>query len=385
MSLSQEMSRRNTLCRYLNEDVLLEILSYLTLSDTVCFDYAIVNDPDYNYVLGLLQKEKWEITESQFYDNTRFDDVAILEWLNSRHIPVEKFASPFLCDDNHLELLSGSSPILTSVEIECGRNITDHGLKVLSRSCSSSLRHVILRGCTEITSEGLRDLSRCSRISSLHINAYGISGEALSHMTRLSNLEVLDLGGCNELTDDTMRGMHCPLLTSLVLRRCCNITSEGLRFISEGCPSLMVLDVGFCNHIGDSGLAFLSRCRSLRHLDMVLCISVTDIGLMHLSEGCALLEHLILSSCHKITSVGIMDLARGCPSLVHLDVGSCDITDEGLLHLSQGCTALQFLNLQSCRKVTQQGIQYLQNFPAMIESNTTGCNQPAPEFDFHWE
>jgi hypothetical protein len=65
---------------------------------------------------------------------------------------------------------------------------------------------------------------------------------------------MLDLGGCNELTDDTMRGMHCLLLTSLVLRRCYNITSEGLRFISEGCPSLEYLDVGHCNHIGDSGL-----------------------------------------------------------------------------------------------------------------------------------
>ena len=148
----------------------------------------------------------------------------------------------------------------------------------------------------------MRGLSRCSQISFLHINAYGIFGEALSHMTRLSYLEVPDLGGCNELTDDTMRGMHCPLLTSLLLRRCCSITSEGLRFISEGCPSLVYLDIGYCNHIGDSGLAFLSRCRSLRHLDMMLCRSVTDIGTMHLSQGCALLEHLILS--RRATSAG---------------------------------------------------------------------------------
>ena len=113
------MSRRTALCRYLNEDVLLEILSYLTLSDTTCFDYALVNDPDYNYVLDLLRKGKLEISESH-YDDGRFDDVAILEWLNSRHIPVVKFSSPFICYDNHLELIATSGPALTSVEIECG-------------------------------------------------------------------------------------------------------------------------------------------------------------------------------------------------------------------------------------------------------------------------
>ena len=330
-------SLRNVLF-YLNEDVLLEILGYLTLSDTVCFDYAMVNGPDYHYVLGLLRKGKWEISKSQFHDDDVFHDLAILEWLNSRHIPVVKFSSPFNCYDHDLKRLAASDPMLTSVEIEGGRNITDHGLEVFSRSC----------------------------------------------LTHLSYLKVLDLSGCNELTDDTMRGMHCPLLTSLVLRRCCDITNEGLRFISEGCPSLMFLDLGYCNHIDDSGLAFLSRCRSLRHLDMVLCRAVSDIGLMHLSQGCTLLERLILASCFDISSIGMMYLARGCPSLVHLHVGGCDITDEGLLHLSQGCTALQFLNLQSCRKVTQQGIQYLQNCPAMIELNTIGCCQPLHMEDFFW-
>ena len=379
MALSRPL---NSLCHYLSEEVLLEVLSWLKLTDVTSLDAAMEGDIKHHpYFLRLLRRGKKEFT--LVFDNTKYendhvqltdscingsDDV--LQWLSLRRIPIVKFSCPFHCSDHHLELLSNMGAQLTSVEINCIRTITDQGLKALSRASASSLRSITLQGySTNITSEGLLDLSRCSNISTFQLNSYAISGEGLHHITHgLSHLEVLDLNGCYELTDDALRGMRCPLLTTLLLRGCQKVTHEGLRFISEGCQSLAYLDIRYCNQIEDTAIEFISRCRSLRHLDVMSC-SVTDIGLMHLSQGCALLKYLNVDNCYDITSVGMMHLANGCPSLEHLSVRFCEITDEGLLFPSQGCTALKVLNL--CRsQVTDEGIAHLLTCPALTVSQT---------------
>ena len=349
---------RNSLCHCLSEEELLEVLSWLTFKDVTSLDDAMEGDiRHHSYFLGLLRRGKKEFTlvfDNNEYENDHLQLIGcvngsddVLEWLSLRRIPIVKFSCPFHCSDRHLELLSNMSAQLKSVEINCIRTITDQGLKALSRASASSLRSITLQGYpTHITSEGLLDLSRCSNIATFHLNSHAISGEGLHHITRLSYLEVLDLNGCYELTDDALRGMRCPLLTTLQLRGCKQVTHEGLRFISEGCQSLAYLDIRCCDQIENTALEFISRCRSLRHLDVTSC-SVTDKGLMHLSQGCALLKYLNVDNCYGITSVGMMHLANGCPSLEHLSVRFCDITDEGLLFLSQGCTALKVLNF--CR------------------------------------
>lgn len=100
-------------------------------------------------------------------------------------------------------------------------------------------------------------------------------------------------------------------------------------------PALTHLNLSWCWHITDAGLAHLRKIPTLTHLDLTLCRLITDAGLAHL-------QHL--------------------PALTFLRLGWCEeITDAGLAYLRN--LPLTFLDLYQCKHITEAGLAHLEGLP----------------------
>jgi len=112
------------------------------------------------------------------------------------------------------------------------------------------------------------------------------------------------------------------------------ISNNGLRNLSETCPSLQSLNL-YLTNITDEGLKYLvDGCPQLEELSLDSCMKITDVGLRYLSDRCHELHSLNLCRCLKVTDMGLQYLAKECPKLSYLVLDYCKITDEGLRNLS---------------------------------------------------
>lgn len=87
------------------------------------------------------------------------------------------------------------------------------------------------------------------------------------------------------------------------------ITDVGIAAIANGCPSLEMINMAYCDKITDSSLISLAQCLRLKALE--------------------------IRGCPSISSVGLSAIAMGCKKLTVLDIKKCCINDAGLIHLAQ--------------------------------------------------
>lgn len=178
---------------------------------------------------------------------------------------------------------------------------------------------------------------------------------------------------------------------SLNLRWAASLSCEGLRLLASGhahyCTALLSLDLGFCELVGDAGVAALApELPSCRALVLTGCTRCGDASLQAVGRWLGALERLELELCARVTDVGVQAVVRGCTGLSDLRVGGCVklscistsmIADHckgrmrrlGLGGIAQLCDvdledigrmlALQHLELCACTKVSDAGIKHI--------------------------
>ena len=197
--------------------------------------------------------------------------------------------------------------------------ITDRGLRKLAVQCSM-LKEVILNHCTQIKRNGLASLSN-----------------------HCLGLETLTLRGT--LVANTELGkISCKALKQIDLHRSAEIRDSGLKKLVKGCPVIGSMSLSCCTEITNVGVSYLVKfCSLLYRLDLSFT-GVTDIGLARLGEGCKALKHIVLKQLRSITDTGLLQLAQGCPKLEVVDLSGCvNITEKGITSLLQQCPGLRRL------------------------------------------
>lgn len=168
--------------------------------------------------------------------------------------------------------------------------------------------------------EGLQALGRsdCSKtIKILNLNrCFRVSTNALNSISSLENLRSLSLSGCINITVSGASAIakKCTSLKFLSLAHCGACATDEL--IEQVCGSMRNLDnviLTECEKIGRRSLAALSKCRSLRRLDLTYCTNVDDNALMILSEATFEpgLSALYLVGCSKVTNAGLTWISDG--------------------------------------------------------------------------
>jgi hypothetical protein len=204
-------------------------------------------------------------------------------------------------------------------------------------------------------------------------------------------LTSLDLSGCNNITEtglmDLIYGLDANThtfdtqlkhLTSLNFSFCHWITDVSVTALSYRCPNLISLNLHCCNKITDRSIILLSNgCPQLTTVDLQQCVNITNDSIYALSIGCPKLTTLNLYFCDKITNDSIIALSNGCPHLIDLNLGVNDmISNASIIALSIGCPKLTTLNLCYCSKITDASIIALSNGCSKLSTiNLRYCNQ----------
>jgi hypothetical protein len=187
----------------------------------------------------------------------------------------------------------------------------------------------------ELTDEGLQHVASLRRLENLWLTATPmgppilketsrISDAGLAHLSGMSQLRLLDLGGAR-------------------------ITDEGLKQLAQHHPCLGELILNN-TLVTDAGMATLAKMPHLRIVSLA-STDITDAGLKTLAEK-LWLECLILTDTN-ITDEGVASL-RDLPKLNHLRLENTSISGAGL----KGFTALEYLFLSGTR-VTNDEMKHI--------------------------
>nr|AAI54133.1 Zgc:153121 protein [Danio rerio] len=157
--------------------------------------------------------------------------------------------------------------------------ISDSALKQIN---SLHLRTILLRGCAEITSEGLEVLA-----------------------PRCPYLQVVDLTGCTAVTDSGIQALarHCKCLEVISLRGCSALSDKALLELGGNCK--MLHSIYFSGtEVTDQGVIGLATgvCScSLKELQMVRCRNLTDLAVTAVLTNCANIRIFNFHGCPLIT------------------------------------------------------------------------------------
>ncbi|XP_056595141.1 protein AMN1 homolog isoform X2 [Triplophysa dalaica] len=144
------------------------------------------------------------------------------------------------------------------------------------------LRTILLRGCAEITSEGVEVLA-----------------------SQCPYLQLVDLTGCPLVTDSGIQALarHCKNLEVISLRGCTALSDKALLELGENCKFLHSIYFSGTD-VTDKGVIGLATgvcSHSLKELQMVRCRNLTDLAVTAVLANCANMRIFNFHGCPLIT------------------------------------------------------------------------------------
>lgn len=113
-----------------------------------------------------------------------------------------------------------------------------------------------------------------------------------------------------------------------------------LEFIGTNFPMLTSLNIAGCNNVSDGCLyEFAKRCKYLKEINLSHCSKITDMGIMLLARHCPALTSVNLHHCTKITSRGIGALLEQHP-LIIIHYGADQTEVNNLQHIQENAAAM---------------------------------------------
>lgn len=230
------------------------------------------------------------------------------------------------------QFLSDVGRNLTTLRLSSCQMVNDECLLQLINICGN-LEELDLSSCRSVTSGGFIPLGRLIKLRWLSLYRTRVADAALHNLANLcQHLRHLNLGSCVSIEDADTIVEHItannPVLESLVLWRCRNLTSFGVLRIAEHCPHLLRLDLGWCTGIESEPSNCLrelvTRCRKLRVLSLAAIRSVTpaDVDVIANSLYDSLVDLDLIGNA-LITQPCINRLLLHCQNLAFLDISHC--------------------------------------------------------------
>lgn len=220
------------------------------------------------------------------------------------------------------------------------QRVNDMGMLLLAEGCRK-LESVRFGGFSKVTDAGYASvIHSCKNLKRFEV----------THALNLSDLAFHDLANSASSLAE-VRLMSCNLLTSE--------TAVSL----SSCKRLGVLDLSVCRSIADSGLVSISELQNLTTLDLQGA-DITDAGLSALGNTSSPISSLCLRGCKRITDNGICQMFHAnttiSSNISTLDLGYLPrVTDRAIKVISESCRRITRLCLRSCFFITATSITRL--------------------------
>ncbi|KAF4401355.1 hypothetical protein G4B88_001549 [Cannabis sativa] len=246
---------------------------------------------------------------------------------------------------------------LRKLDITCCRRITYVSIAHITNSCSA-LTSLKMESCALVSREAFVLIGqRCRFLEELDLTDNEIDDEGLKSISRCSKLSSLKLGICLDITDKGVAhvGFSCSKLKELDLYRCTDITDSGISAIASGCPDLEMINIAYCKDISDDSLVSLSKCSRLNTFEGRGCPLITSSGLAAIATQCKQLVKLDIKKCFKIDDAGMVSLAYNSQNLRQINLSYTAVTDAGLVTLAR-ISCLQSLTILHLDGLSPGGI-----------------------------
>lgn len=196
------------------------------------------------------------------------------------------------------------------------------------------LTYLDLRGFCDLTEELLRDIIRNHpKLKKISIENSAITGSGFENLSHLTNLEELHLNQCQRLT--TVPGIKYIGKASTLKKLTLTYKQHGdakleekARYINR-LENLEVLDLGCCARVTDQTLEYISKLNKLKKI-IIQKARISDLGISHISK-LTNLEHLDLKDS-IISDAGVSKLAS-LKKLKTLCIWGSEITSVSLLRI----------------------------------------------------
>lgn len=228
--------------------------------------------------------------------------------LRSLHLTGCRFVT-----DAVLQALSKNCHNLEELCLQGCTNITDSGLTVLVDGCQN-IKLLDINKCSNVGDVGISSVSKaCSfSLKTLKLlDCYKIGDESILSLAKFcKNLETLIIGGCRDVSVESIKSLASACSQSLKNLRmdwCLNVSDSSLNCILSQCRNLEALDIGCCEEVTDSafqGLGNDGLKLVLKVLKVSNCPKITVAGVGMLLELCNSLEYLDVRSCPHVTKAG---------------------------------------------------------------------------------
>ena len=173
----------------------------------------------------------------------------------------------------------------------------------------------------------------------------------------LSSLKDVDLGGCKNVTDESVCAFLrlCPELCGLSLAGNRQLGDRVAAALVEFCPKILRVDLSE-SCISNFGLLTLvtGLGRHLNELSMYRCTGTTGGGVAAAVEHLSALNTISIGRIPGVGDEVMTALVTHCPRLVEVWAPATDVTDAGVLFLSSLFGQLTTICLLECREVTLQ-------------------------------
>lgn len=277
---------------------------------------------------------------------------------------------PLICDfvfafvaisDTGLVAIGNSLPSLESLDVSHCRRLTDKGFKAVVSGCRN-LKRLHLPGCRLVTDSLLRTLSNCSKLEELGLaSCPKITDSGLCHLSEgPRHIKAIDLSKCTNVSDlgiGKIISSSGESLLSINLLDCFKVTDVTVFAVAKSCPNLEVLVIGGCCDITDESLnAIVYSCgKNLRSLRLDRCEKLTDLSLKSVISNCENLEVLDIGSCDKVTDVTFRTLTENefDSKLRVLKATRVGFTLMGVHIISEFCKDMEYVDLRSCPNVSR--------------------------------
>uniref|UniRef100_A0A7C9D5J3 F-box/LRR-repeat protein 15-like leucin rich repeat domain-containing protein n=1 Tax=Opuntia streptacantha TaxID=393608 RepID=A0A7C9D5J3_OPUST len=246
---------------------------------------------------------------------------------------------------------------LRKLDITCCRKITYVSIAHIANSCTS-LMSLRMESCTLVPREAFVLIGqRCHLLEELDLTDNEIDDEGLKSLSKCSKLAILKLGICLNITDEglTHIGNKCSKLLELDLYRSMEITDSGVLAIARGCLGLEMINVSYCTEITDGSLMSLAKCAKLRTLECRGCPHVTSLGVAAIAVGCKRLTKLDIKKCYNVNNIGIIPLGHFSQNLRQINMSYTSTTDVGLLSLAN-IRCLQSMTILHMKGLSPRGL-----------------------------
>lgn len=359
----QNVSRLGTFLSKNDNEVLLELLCDHDM-------FTGNNMPHITYQLLTSRLENIAFRYSNQVDDTLLQNVALcgckLKSFTLKECP--------MVSDKGLSCLLKSQTDLELLFVKWNSSHTNLTDKCLTTLHSSKLKSVTLVALDQLTNNGLITLAKnCPNICELMVpRCNQLTDGCFQAVTTLLKgvLEVLDLSGVHLLTDLSLVAIgsgSCPNLRELYLNGCTMISGVGIQQVTEGCPSLSSLDIGYCYRILNKGTSFVGASAFPKTLTELTLhgVQMSEDLLIEVLNQLPYVKVLTLCGLRSVDddTLNQICLAVG-RTLTSLDLSGCTVlTDAGLSAISKHCQVIESLKVSFCPNITGQKLKPLFNCP----------------------